>query len=1031
MRSSRGRKRQGAGYIRRKTAAIALLICLMSSIIGGPAPRSLDGAVITVANFNPVSQYLEISFTLQYGQNARVEIWKDGSVADGEFEAGTGVLVDTLTSGKNPAGQADSSGRYISGTDGELPPHAKPCPLVSTLALPGVYIGGAVAAPAGVYGLSPLGIALGADSDVSALAGVYGLASPGAAPGASAVAAPAGVYGLSPLAAPVATAAAASLAAPDATAGGAPQISGLTVRAVDKAPAATGTAPIPATAAVYADAGASIAPLGGGFIDTPPAAGEPDLGPGHHTLRWDGHGADGRPVLSGLGENRSQDLAVIEVRIIPEGRPDLEGEPSCYWEDNDPGPGQHRVHVPENHATDYLWTAKPEFAQSVTFLLDYKNGAYLAARGGMDEALRREMLELFYAGASLQSIIAGLRLYLPDLVLNYDCGDPVNMIDGAYYFSYTDLRLESDSPLSFARVYNSVNGEDMGLGRGFSHGYHYRLRDDRGAVTVTTPMGEDIQFLLTDSGAYHGTEGGAYSLERRGGGYLLTHNDTNASLIFDSAGLLTQAKNPVGKVVCNLTYGGGRLTTLTSGAGSFTIIWAGDHISSVRDSAGRAITYGYSGNNLISYTNPDGDSLSYDYDANGVVTACRDFSGRVYLTNTNDERGRVTRQEVVTSGGVSVYAFTYDDTPFGGNDPVLDGASVYPTSVIRVNSVTLPDGRVYSYHHNKYRQILKVVEDNGESTNLWEGNRAVSRADKDGGQVTYTMDDPARGDPLAASYRDGGQYQYAYNARHQITSISYPGGGGETLTYNSDGGVTRRQDGDGLVASYGYNGGALASVTNGLGQATTYAYDNAGRLIKVTDGSGRVVTYSHDSAGRVTKVTVGDGGESAETSYTYSAAGKLLSQTDGEGNQTTYRRTPNGYLETTTYPNGATESIAYGVDNQILSQTDIDGQTTSYSYDSLGRLSREERPGGYWATYTYDSRGRLATESAPAGITTYEYDAMDRLIARVPPLGEREGYTYDQMGRLLTAGDRGGGATSYAYDALGRLTEVADRAGGV
>jgi len=65
-----------------------------------------------------------------------------------------------------------------------------------------------------------------------------------------------------------------------------------------------------------------------------------------------------------------------------------------------------------------------------------------------------------------------------------------------------------------------------------------------------------------------------------------------------------------------------------------------------------------------------------------------------------------------------------------------------------------------------------------------------------------------------------------------------------------------------------------------------YAYDNAGQLASVTDSLGQETSYSYDDLGRVTKITPHDPDGNPNTNdeptkeYTYDAVGNLLSVTD-------------------------------------------------------------------------------------------------------------------------------------------------------
>lgn len=74
-------------------------------------------------------------------------------------------------------------------------------------------------------------------------------------------------------------------------------------------------------------------------------------------------------------------------------------------------------------------------------------------------------------------------------------------------------------------------------------------------------------------------------------------------------------------------------------------------------------------------------------------------------------------------------------------------------------------------------------------------------------------------------------------------------------------------------------------------------------------------------------------------------------------------------------------------DGNVVSRTDKQG-TTTYVYDPLGRLVKEELPGGANAcssstpkaiTYTYDKASNLVGYCDAGGTVTYTYDKANRL----------------------------------------------------
>ena len=84
----------------------------------------------------------------------------------------------------------------------------------------------------------------------------------------------------------------------------------------------------------------------------------------------------------------------------------------------------------------------------------------------------------------------------------------------------------------------------------------------------------------------------------------------------------------------------------------------------------------------------------------------------------------------------------------------------------------------------------------------------------------------------------------------------------------------------------------MVSVTDPLGNATTYAYNPAGDRATVTDPLGNTTSYEYDTRHRVTKVTHPGG---AFRTTTYNCCLKTA-ETDENGNQTQYQYDPNSRL---------------------------------------------------------------------------------------------------------------------------------------
>lgn len=733
-----------------------------------------------------------------------------------------------------------------------------------------------------------------------------------------------------------------------------------------------------------------------------------------HTLTWNGmlHGA---PII---GPNLNEDMFFLTIEIEPLGRPDLNEE--CIDEDDGEGGTIH------THGKNYTWTqavdssGKKTYAISTEIMVDYRQYlydpgsgtvAYIVVNGSISDRALKEMYEQFESGGITCEMKEELRKN--NILLDYDGIDPVDMVTGAYNFTYQDLRLEGAIPLTFMRVYNSrYNGGS--LGKGFTHGYDYSLWNDRGIIRVTVPGGEEQIFLTLRGGGYDSLCNSEFTMSNHGGGYRMTHKD-GAQFDFSSAGKLTEVRNPDGVAVARLSYTGSKLTGIAGVVGSMTFAWNGDHIESVTDSAGRTVLYEYDGDLLVAVTNPDGDTLRYAYDENGYIASVADFEGDIYVENTYDKTGRVTEQVFTNADVPTVSTISYNDAD-------------------HITTCTDGSGLVKKYYYDNHRNILRVgtVIDGTEyiaENTYTDSYEANSLSDSENNRTAYEY---TNGNVTRINYADGTYASLAYTSNGEISSITDALGHTERYAYSGHS-LTSYTDRNGNTTKYTYNAlGLPSAMTDPLGNKTTYSYDAAGHLLSVADPAGGVASYDYDAVGRIvashTKIS---DIETATTRYEYSPAGKLLKTTDALGNETTYTYNGNGFVTSTTDALGNKTAIEYGTNGQPLKHTDAMGGETVYSYDSnTSQLKSVTDPSGSTTTYTYNDRNLIKTiEDADGNRTRYEYDSLDRVTAVIDALGGRTECEYDSMSRTTKITDAEGAETSYAYDMLGRLKTVTDDAG--
>ncbi len=569
-------------------------------------------------------------------------------------------------------------------------------------------------------------------------------------------------------------------------------------------------------------------------------------------------------------------------------------------------------------------------------------------------------------------------------------GNPADIITGELWYHYFDFKLSGPFGLEFSHFYDNQSSFNGDLGFGWRHTYDANLDTSQQAST-----GQVIYYNNEDMPTYFVVAKGNSANDNYGGG----------TLALNSAGSLYTMTTWQGMVY---TFdSSGRLLTLADRVGNTqTISRDSGHayrISSVSDSLGRTLSFGYDASNRITSvtSSPAGISLAMVYD-----------------TGTNCGTGNLC--SVAESDG-KTWSYQYDYTN--------------PT-----------------YPHN----LLEVLDPNGNANevNTYTGNKLATQ---------YTGNSSASPQPnyLSFNYLDstdtlvsdseGNSTSYTFDANLKvITSIQ--GGlcrcGGDknrSYTYDTYLRVTSIKDGDGNTHKVTLVYGRDVTRTNADGSKT---------VIRALPGPTQIVEPLSSGVNRTTNITyypVGDSRQdlpniitlpSADTpgnlltiTDTYSAQGLLLSEASKGyigGVSTTYTTSfqydSKGRLQQVTgprtdllqktvlayYPDTDTDLARRG---QLHTITDALSHITTFAsaaspnntYNIYGGPLSVTDPNSVQLTLAYDPRGRTNTRTI-AGVsgdptpltTTYAYDGAGRRTSVTFPLGNGLGFGYDSSDRLTS-----------------------------
>ena len=689
-------------------------------------------------------------------------------------------------------------------------------------------------------------------------------------------------------------------------------------------------------------------------------------------------------------------------------------------------------------------------------------------------------------------------------------GDPVDTSTGYYGDTYTDLATPGRGmPLDFTRTYAESVADPAGpngslavngpFGYGWTYSYNLSATTDAtsGDVTVTQEDGSQVTFDNT-SGTY-APSAPRYdaTLTKSGTTYTFTRTSKDIFTFDTATGRLTSETDLVGSkasppYATKLTYDtSGHLSTITDPGGRvYTLTWTGSHITGLKDSAGRQVTYGYdtAGNLTDVYgvgttRTPallDDDHTVYTYTSAHLMASVRkpveygSTASPIPVTSmTYDSSERVRTQ---TNPDGDVTTFTYGpDTGSGlvaGQTQVTDpvghktvdtyadglltsetkGASTadegtwtytYDPVSLGVSSISDPDGNLQTFAYDDHGNQISASDARGFTTSsLYDDNdNLLQTVDPSGLQTVYAYDETGH---IAAG---GNGYGLLTSTTQQVDDGAVPSR--TTSVYYDDtahpGDATRTVDARGNTSHTAYDAaGDMVSATDAEGDETLYGYDSrtglltttvspagtaAGTTASCTPPAKGCITFTHDAWGNVTKTTDPLG---HTTLAGYDADGNRTSATDANGKKTVYGYDTADRQTSLTRPDNTVTHTAYYGDGTTAKTTDAAGAATIYSYDGQGRKATRTDSDNRKTTWAYDPAGELKTVTDPSSrTTTYTYD----------PAGNPTSVTYSDGATpnvtsvtYSPAGDRtsmtdGSGTSSWSYDVFGELAGQTDGAG--
>ena len=640
-----------------------------------------------------------------------------------------------------------------------------------------------------------------------------------------------------------------------------------------------------------------------------------------------------------------------------------------------------------------------------------------------------------------------------------DTGFPqvsVNLSNLTLYIRVTDLVFGGPSPgFSLDRSYNQDDTRSGPFGTGWSFNLGDSLttdadgsqvllrgsgRIDRFATAVPSASGSGGYFALTaTTDTLVKNSNGTFTLRGAGStstqlfsadGRLLAIQDSGATRValdYDNAGRMTAA------------HYRGRLLQFAYGTGG--------RISSVTDSAGRTVSYTYSDDGrLAQQTNADGQTVGYQYDGSGNLTS----AGSTAIAYNSDPPFASVASITTADGAVRKYDVPLNPTQIRLTDG-KGNATLYVSSAVGLLlSVTDANGNAVSYNYDAGGRRIVTTNGSGETSKFSYDAAGNLTGIADNGGNRWSADYSSAG-PAHITDPNGNIWTFTYDSSGSLTGAANPGGGGFSATRSAAGQITSLTDGLGNKTSYQYSSdGLLATFIDALAGNWVYQYDGAARVSARTDPGGTALSADYGVGNRITALGAGDSKASLDYSgLQRDSLNRLVTYTDSFGNHVTYQYDAAGQLSAMTLPGGKTVTYQYDRAHRLSMVTDWAGDFAVYRYDAAGWPASVTVSGGPVIVYQYDAARRLRAlvSTGPDGLPVagyrYTFDANGNrttVSALEPstgrftiaansltfspanlPVGRSDGqiYQYDARGNLVAI--QGPRAVTLGYDAFGRL----------
>ena len=210
------------------------------------------------------------------------------------------------------------------------------------------------------------------------------------------------------------------------------------------------------------------------------------------------------------------------------------------------------------------------------------------------------------------------------------------------------------------------------------------------------------------------------------------------------------------------------------------------------------------------------------------------------------------------------------------------------------------------------------------------------------------------------------------------------------------------------------------------GNIVSFAYDRKGRLSEIQAVKGYLLRFIYGDNGLLAAIRDAGGRQSV---YRYDTAGRMVEAQDANGWRTTYCYKKNGMPAEINYPSGIRVSFKYDESKRVIKRISSSGPTYTYSYGKVNRITRQD---GFWWETEYDKKGRpLRYHDCLNREQGWYWNDQGQLIRRRFLDGTHTDYTYDSQGRMVRQETGHGDTLKIFYDGSSPRPAMIDHNGAV